>query len=219
MTQILATSWETQMHLKVSGFLALLLCLTIVAPHAAANDAEYRKCNSLYSAQTAACTAAEGQCKAIKHCNSILSYLKQEQCLDARRTKSGCTNTLNECLERGAKEIRSKFDLSDYANAEKLFEETRLKRCATYKWKRESCVISADYTANHCPGTIISDTFLNTFKTFEDPRFECRNNVEAAKYVSDLCKARRQEFNSANCDRVPSFEGIKLEKFVCNQLQ
>ena len=207
------------MHLKISGLFAVLLCLTMIAPNASANDAEYRKCNARYAAQTAACTAAEGQCKAIQHCKSILSFLKQEQCLDARRTKSGCTTTLNECLKRGAKEIRSKYDLTDYANADKLFEETRLKRCATYKWKRESCLISADYTADHCPGASIRDTFTNTFKNFEDPGFECRNNVEATKYVAAICQARRQEFNAANCDKVSGFKDVRLDRFVCKQLQ
>ena len=203
------------MHLKISGFFAVLLGLMITATDATANDAEYRKCKDLYSAQTAACTIAEGRCAASGHCKSILSFLKQEQCLDARRTKSGCTTTLNECLKRGAQEIRSKFDLTKYENAEKLFEETRLKRCATYKWERESCSIYAEYTADHCPGATIFDRS----KTFEDPNFECRNNVEATKYVAALCEARRQEFNAANCDKVSAFKDVRLDRFVCNQLQ
>lgn len=204
------------MHLKFSGFSAALLCMTIVSPNAAANDAEYRKCNDLYAAQRGACTIAEGQCEGIKHCKSILSYLKQEQCLDARKTKPGCTTTLNECLKRGAKEIRSKFDLTNYANAEKLFEETRLKRCAKYKWKRESCSLDIEDTSSHCPGATIFNSFKNTF---EDPGFECKNNVEAAKDVAALCNARRQEFNDANCDKVPAFKDVTLERFVCNRLQ
>ena len=203
------------MHQKISSFFAVLLCLTIIAPDAAANDAEYRKCNNLYAAQRGVCTIAEGRCAAIKHCKSILSFLKQEQCLDARRTRSGCTTTLNECLKRGAKEIRSKFDLTNYENAEKLFEETRLKRCATYEWKRESCSIYADHKADHCPGATIFDSS----KTFEDPNFECRNNVEATKYVAALCEARRQDFNAANCDKVSGFKDVRLDRFVCNQLQ
>lgn len=207
------------MHLKISGFLAVLLCMTIVSQNAVANDAEYRKCNNLYNAQKSACLDAEAQCKAINHCKSILSFLKQEQCLDARKSKSGCTTTLNQCLVRGAKEIRSKFDLTNYANAEKLFEETRLKSCAKYKWNRESCMIYGDQKANHCPGTTLSGIFHSTNKTFDDPSFECRNNIEATKHVAALCKARRQEYNAANCDKVPAFKDVTLERFACNHLQ